>query len=183
MLGGGGAIVGIIWLVPIFGVYFAVRLERSGRGPENAGRALAISLLALLAFAATAALGFAQPTASARQFALIAAGSAAGILITWKAWADFAGTMFAYGLAARIPVALVVLVAILSNWGTHYDNPPPGLPAFGPLARWVAIGLIPQLTLWMAVTVICGSLFGGLAVAVVRRRRAPEAVGALAGRP
>lgn len=34
------------------------------------------------------------------------------------------------------------------------------------VARWIAIGVIPQLTLWMAVTVVCGVFFGVLAVAV-----------------
>ena len=36
--GGGGALIGIVWLVPIFGVYFALRLLRAGRArPAEAG--------------------------------------------------------------------------------------------------------------------------------------------------
>jgi uncharacterized membrane protein len=31
--GGGGALIGIVWLVPIFGVYFAVKLVGQGFGP------------------------------------------------------------------------------------------------------------------------------------------------------
>ncbi len=71
-----------------------------------------------------------------------------------------------------MPVALVILLGILGDWRTHYDTPPPGLPEMGVLARWVAIGLIPQLTLWMAVTVVLGSLFGVLAIAAGRKRSA-----------
>jgi hypothetical protein len=41
----------------------------------------------------------------------------------------------------------------------------------GPLARWLAIGVIPQLTLWMAVTVVAGLLFGILAAALGRTRQ------------
>ncbi|HSB61047.1 MAG TPA: hypothetical protein VLI67_04970, partial [Vicinamibacteria bacterium] len=122
-----------------------------------------------------AAAGFAQRTASPAQFALVAAASAAGILVAWRGWPAFAATMFAYGLAARIPVAIVVLVAVLNDWRTHYDNPPAGLPALDPMARWLAIGLIPQVTIWMAVTVIAGGMFAAAAVAVLRRGRAHPA--------
>jgi hypothetical protein len=38
--GGGGAVVGIVWLIPFFGVYFALRLARSGEVPEHPGRAM-----------------------------------------------------------------------------------------------------------------------------------------------
>ena len=36
--GGGGAIVGITWLVPVFGIYFALKLARSGAAPTSAAR-------------------------------------------------------------------------------------------------------------------------------------------------
>ena len=80
--------------------------------------------------------------------------------------------MIAYGLAARIPVAIVMLMAIMGNWGTHYDVLPPNFPEIeiGSFATWVVIGLVPQLTIWMAFTVIVGSIFGGIAVAVTKRQ-------------
>ena len=37
--GGAGAIVGIVWLVPVFGVYFARKLVSAGEGPGGAGEA------------------------------------------------------------------------------------------------------------------------------------------------
>ena len=46
--GGAGAIVGIVWLVPVFGVYFARKLVAAGLGPAGAGRALGQGLLGLL---------------------------------------------------------------------------------------------------------------------------------------
>ena len=44
-----------------------------------------------------------------------------------------------------------------------------------PLALWFWIGLLPQLRIWIAFTVVIGSLFGIVAVAIVRRGRKPEA--------
>src|SRR5262245_8840621 len=50
--GGGGAIVGIAWLVPIFGIYFAVKLSKSGAAPLKAGKTLLYALGGLVAFMA-----------------------------------------------------------------------------------------------------------------------------------
>ena len=46
--------------------------------------------------------------------------------------------------------------------GTHYDGPPPGFPATGPLVEWLVTGLFPQLTMWIAFTRVIGMLFGGV---------------------
>jgi hypothetical protein len=40
----------------------------------------------------------------------------------------------------------------------------------GTLAQWVATGVIPQLTLWMAVTVVLGMLLGIVTTAVATSR-------------
>ena len=69
-------------------------------------------------------------------------------------------------------MAIVVLLGILGDWKTHYDTPPPGLPEMGTLARWVAIGVIPQLTLWVAVTVVLGLLVA--VPAAMARLRNPQ---------
>lgn len=44
-VGGGGAIVGITWLAPIFGAYFAAKLVRSGAGPRSAWQAVGFAAL------------------------------------------------------------------------------------------------------------------------------------------
>ena len=175
-VGGGGALVGIIWLVPVFGVHFARRLARE-EGGAPAGRTAFFAALGLLAFAAPAAAGFQRPTASPSQFLLIAGGALAGIAVTRRGWPRLWETLLAYGLAARIPVAVVVLLGILNGWNTHYDTPPPGLPDLPPLARWLAIGVVPQLTIWTAVTVILGALAGAAALAIAPPRRAAAAAG------
>lgn len=38
--GGGGSIVGITWLVPILGVYFAIKVADAGQPPASAGKAI-----------------------------------------------------------------------------------------------------------------------------------------------
>jgi hypothetical protein len=168
-VGGGAAVVGIIWLVPVFGVYFARRLALA-EGGASAGRTAGFAALGFVAFAALAAVGFQRPTASLGQFLAIGAGAVLGVAIARSGWPRLWAALVVYGLAARVPVALVVLVAILNDWKTHYDSPPPGLPDLAPFAKWIAIGAIPQLTIWIAVTVIGGMLFG--AVSLLFRRRA-----------
>ena len=39
----------------------------------------------------------------------------------------------------------------------------------GFLPTFIVIALIPQMTFWIMVTMVFGTLFGGLAAAVVRR--------------
>ncbi len=40
-----------------------------------------------------------------------------------------------------------------------------------PLAKWFLIGLLPQVTFWVAFTVVIGMLFGIVAVALAHRGR------------
>ena len=49
--GGGGALVGITWLVPIFGIYFALKLSGAGEGPLGAGRAIGLAVFGLAVLA------------------------------------------------------------------------------------------------------------------------------------
>lgn len=171
-VGGGAAVVGIIWLVPVFGIYFARRLAREGMTP-SLGRSVGFAALGLLAFAVLAAIGFQRPVASPSQFLLIAAGAVAGVAVTRRGWPRLWQALLAYGFAARVPVAIVILLGILNDWRTHYDSPPPGLPDLSPFARWIAIGVIPQFTIWIAATVILGTLAGVLSLALVRPGRTP----------
>jgi len=170
--GGGGAIVGIVWLVPVLGVYFAVRLAREGQRPAGAGRAVGYALGAL---ALVFAIGIGAGRLGLARNAVILAwclASLAAVFVAFAGWPALGRTLVAYGLAARIPVAIVMLVAILGAWGTHYDVAPPNFPEMAPLAKWFWIGLVPQLTLWMAFTVVIGMLFGAVAAALVRPRTA-----------
>ena len=173
--GGGGALIGIVWLVPIFGFYFAHKLVNLGIRPGSTGRVFGFSFLALAVCVALFAFAISLPVASLEQTAAMGVAAVVGILLARKGWPALTSTLLAYGVAARIPVILIMLMAILGDWGTHYDGPPPNLPEMGPFREWFSTGLITQLTFWLAFTVILGSVLGGLAVAVAKRGRAPEA--------
>jgi hypothetical protein len=66
-----------------------------------------------------------------------------------------------------------MLAAILGNWGTHYDVAPPNFPAMSPLAKWLLIGLMPQMTIWIWFTIAAGALLGAITAAVTARSRRP----------
>jgi hypothetical protein len=173
--GGGMAIVGIWLLVPIFGIYFAMKLQHSGQagsGWRAVGfAALAIAAFVVVAFAVPTVFGLdpSQPTIAG--FGLFVLGAVIALAIAYYGAGALGRVLLAYGLAARIPVILVMLIAILGNWGTHYDVLPPGAPEMGVWTKWLFIGVVPQLTLWMAFTVAVGAIFGGLALVVAERRQ------------
>ena len=174
--GGGMAIIGIWLLAPIFGIYFAKKLsasEQAGSGYRTLGfAALAIALFVGILFTVPAIMGLdpSQPTIAV--FAIMIVASLIALAIAYYGSGALGRVLLAYGLAARIPVMLVMLVAILGNWGTHYDVLPPGAPEMGAWTKWFVIGVVPQLTLWIAFTVAVGALFGGLALVIAERRHA-----------
>lgn len=169
--GGGGALIGIAWLVPIFGFYFARQLMKANDLPTSAGRVLGIAALALAVFVAVFALAFQLPNGSLGQMLVVIAGTVGSLMLARRAWPSLFAVLSAYGLAARIPVIVIMYMAIMGNWGTHYDAPPPNLPSeIAPLTRWIVTGLIPQLTIWMVFTVTIGLLLGGLAVLMTARK-------------
>lgn len=159
------ALVGITWLVPIFGIYFAWKLAKSGDGPASAGKVIGFSILAIVAvigisLGATAVFG--QDNLPVLVGALTVV-SAVGLAIVCKVWPELFKTLVAYGFAARIPVAILMFFAILGKWGTHYDALPENFPeGMGWFVTWVLIGLLPQLTVWICFTAVIGMLFGGI---------------------
>lgn len=182
--GGGGSLVGISWLVPIFGVWFGVKLARLGAWPRSAWRALGMAVLGLaIVVAAMTAL---QAVTKSPGVTLVAA-SAAALLGAWVAslgWPAMGGVLTAYGLAARIPVVVVMLIAMLGRWGTHYDVVPPEYPEIerlDPISKWLLIGLLPQVTMWIFYTVVLGMIFAVPAAALARRRGKSAASQAPAG--
>jgi hypothetical protein len=173
--GGAAAIVGIVWLVPIFGVVFALKLLRLGHAPSGGWRALGISVVAF--FLLPASIAVALRVDFPVRVAVLGLGSIAALVVAYSAWPALGRTLLAYGLAARIPVAALMLVAMLGNWGTHYELGPPTFPEMAVVPKWFWIGLLPQLTFWLGFTVAVGSIFGASTALVARRRAviAPQA--------
>ena len=83
--------------------------------------------------------------------------------------------MLSYAFASRIPVLIVMLIAMLGDWGTHYELGPPGYPEMGFLTKFILIALFPQMTFWIMFTMIIGSLCGGIAAVLVRPKVTAEA--------
>jgi hypothetical protein len=117
--GGVGALIGISWLPPIFGIYFARKLM----------------------------------------------GTAG------KHWWNLLKTLFLYGLAARIPVIIIMGLAIFGNWGTHYDSFPPGrLSAASPAIKFLEGGVLIQLIWWVLIWTIGSGMVTGLIASRFRKR-------------
>ena len=172
--GGPGSLIGITWLAPVFGIYFAVKLCKGGAGPQRPRRAVlfgllgivAIVLVSLLAFGVFHAGYYGQLAAFCVSFALAAA-------LQYPAWPALFKTLLAYGYAARIPVLIIMFLAMKGAWGTHYDavtpEAPPDMHSLGPGFFWLAF--LPQMFAWVGFTIWSGSLFGSIAAAIVNRRQ------------
>jgi hypothetical protein len=177
--GGGTAIVGISWLPIIFGPYFAMKLIDAGEGPASAGRVIGYGVAGLVVFAIGAGIvfhGFTHPS----HWMLV------GFLITLLAafvppmgWRSLGRAMLDYALAARVPVLIVMFFAMSGNggmgWGTHYDAVPPNFAAQSWTTRFIMLAVIPQLTIWIGFTSVVGSICGGIAAAVTKKKSAAPA--------
>jgi hypothetical protein len=116
--GGPLALIGISWLPPIFGVYFARKLM----GAQG------------------------------------------------RLWWNLLKTLFLYGLAARIPVIIIMGFAIYGNWGTHYDAFPPGsLASADPATKFLLGGVATQLVGWVMIWTMGTGMVTGLIASLFRR--------------
>ena len=166
----GPSIVGIAWLAPIAGIYFAVKLSRSGCGPKSFLSSVGYSLLGVIVLVVCAFLpstlglehGFYDRLIYGWAIFVVAA------LITRRGWPQLFSALTIYGFTARIPVAIIMFFAFRGNWGTHYDAVPSDLPALGLTAQYLWLGIFPQLTLWVAYTILAGMLFGTIVSGIAR---------------
>jgi hypothetical protein len=168
--GGGAAPVGIVWLAPFFGFWFAMQLLRMGHRPSGMGRLLGQTLVAFVFCIGTVMAVASLKLPFFTQLCLFGGAAVFSIAIAWRGWPALARTLLVYGLVARVPVMLVMLAAMLGDWKTHYDVAPPDLPAMGLLSKFLWIGVLPQMTVWLFVTVLLGMVFGAIAYALVGRR-------------
>jgi hypothetical protein len=171
--GGGLAVVGITWLAPIFGFYFGDRLTREGVEPTSMGRAAGLPLAALVLLpllAHFAARADADRTAT-DHITIWAVVSVVAAGVGFAAWPTLGRALLTYAFAARLPVVGIMWAAIRWNWGTHYDAAPPGFPSVVPLQRWWWTGVVPQMTIWIAWTVVVGALSGALGWFLSPRRQ------------
>lgn len=170
--GGGGAIVGISWLPIFFGIYFALKLSGAEAGPSSLGRTFAFWGIGVLLFVAGAYMGFAAFQSNSAVKGLTAIVLMAGaIVVPFWGWSSLTKLLIAYGYAARIPVLVVMFLAFQGKWGTHYDAVGPGYVSKGFASDFFNLAFVPQMFLWIAFTVLVGTLFGAVAVAIAHRRK------------
>lgn len=170
--GGPGSIIGITWLAPIFGIYFALKLSKAGAGPERVGRAVLYGLLGVVAIVAISVLAYILRVGYYMQMVTFCAVFAVAAAIQYSVWPGLFKALLAYGYAARIPVVILMLFAMRGTWGTHYDAIPPDSPAamFSLWPEYFWLGFLPQMIAWVGFTIWSGSLFGSIATAIVYRR-------------
>ncbi len=170
--GGGLAIVGIAWLAPLVGLYFGHRLARAKHDPASLARAAGLPLAALVLVPTLALLAPRLGLGGSPTSYLVvwAVGAVIAVVVAFAAWPTLGRALLAYAVLARVPVVAVMWAAIRWNWRTHYDAPPPGFPPMAPTLRWMWTGVVPQLTIWIAWTVVVGALFGALGWYLASRR-------------
>ena len=166
--GGGLAVVGIAWLVPMFGIWFALKLKHAGEPQPRVLRGIGIALAALVVAPAIGLAAVPIGLGPVGQVVMFCLGSLAAIAVGRLAWPALGRVLLAYGVAARLPVVVVMLFAMLGRWDSHYALPRPDFPPMAPLPLWLLTGFLPQLTMWIAYTVVFGSVFGLIAAAVTR---------------
>jgi hypothetical protein len=167
----GKAILGVIWLVPIFGIYFAVRLFHAGDTPRRFSRPL---LLAISGLALKLAGTFVMESHGMRYAPRLSINfivTVIGVILSAIAWPTLAKALLAYGYLSRIPVGVVQYLAMRGHWGTHYDALDPGFPPIGFWATFLHVSFVPNIFFMEAYTVIVGALVGIAAVAVLGRVR------------
>jgi hypothetical protein len=121
--GGVGALIGISWLPPFLGIYFANKLKGV---PGKRG------------------------------------------------WNLFK-TLILYGLAARIPVIIIMGLAIYGNWGTHYDAFPKGSLAEATHGmKFLLGGVMTQLIWWVILWTTGSGMLTGLITWWIQSRRSAK---------
>lgn len=175
--GGRGLPLGIVWLAPVFGGWFAWRLVRAGSAPRVRWPILWVAL-ALAAVAAMAAANvvplvgaptddatFVVLRAAVLRIVAVAIAAAAAVACVWP---RLVGTLLVYGLIARATVVGITWLAKVRGWDTHYTK-------FGPMGiecdlGWTLIcAAVSQLGFWVPFTALSGTLAGCI---VARWRRA-----------
>ena len=166
----GGALhpLGISWLAFVFGVWFAVRLQRDGSAPrlEWSRTVATLPLLGLSAAVAWQFGPFAGQPADDATFGrlriavliLVTLASTAAA-VAFAVWPRLAWTMLAYALPTRLVVFLITWFAKVQGYDTHYVKfGPPGIER--DLPDTLLATALAQGGFWVPFTVVCGVALG-----------------------
>ena len=168
--GGLGALVGIIWLAPLFGFYFGRRLLNVGHAPPSTRRALMHALGAVPVLVGWGLLNALLWPPFQAQVLGAAAASLLVVVLQVRGWPELGKLLLWYAIGARVPVVVIMLMAIYGQWGTHYDAFPAGFPLTQPFQIWLWAGLLVQMTFWVGATVLLGAVVGTVAAVASGRK-------------
>ena len=153
----------------MFGIYFALKLADAGLGPVSVGQGPGRERRGLRAEHRAGVRDlralFPSPVAQLGVFVLT---SWLAILVARTGWPALWKVLLAYAFAARLPVLVIMFLSIFGGWDTHYTKPRPDFPAMGPWGIFFWTALLPQLSVWIYLTVVGGGLFGAFAVWIGR---------------
>lgn len=179
--GGGQALLGISWLIFVFGLWFGIKLQRGGAGPKSKGKALLLSLLAIgVLFGGMAALQALdlmwlpdeEHPGEARGLPLMIGLMVVASIVSAIAWGRAALTLFLYGIFARIPVVIVTVLALgQESWNTHYTKIPTFFTNIEEADRATFL-LMPQIAFWPGLTIVLGTVMACLGALLTRDRSA-----------
>jgi hypothetical protein len=169
----GLSLVAILWLAPLFGIYFALKLSAHGQHPASAWGAIALAVLAALVILFLPGLlpfKFGFPGRLLYEWSIVVLAA----IVTLPAWPALCRTLLAYAYAARIPIAILMFFAYRYHLDTHYDAVPGDLPAgIGFWSKYLWLAFFAQLIFWVATTIVIGMLFGTVAAGIARLARGP----------
>lgn len=169
--GGGNAVLGVVWLVPLFGAWFGWRLGRTTRP----WRALALHLLASAlyvgGFQVAGRVDGSTAIGLTMQILTMGAVSVVVALLAWLAWPRMFVVSMVYAFAVRIPIAALTFAAVFGVWGTHLEKfGPNDYAGFGPWPQATLLAFT-QVVFWTSFTAAAGGLFGSLAALATGHRR------------
>ena len=167
----GKAILGVVWLVPIFGIYFAVKLFHAGHAPRRFARPMVLAVSALAFKLAGTLVMESQRMTYGRRLSTNFIVTVIGLVLSTMAWPTLSKALLSYGYLSRIPIAIVQYLAVRGRWGTHYDAVDPGFPPIGFWPTFFRVSFVPNIFFMEVYTVIVGALVGIVAVAVLGRVR------------
>jgi hypothetical protein len=158
-------------LVPIFGIYFAVRLFHAGDTPQRFGRPLLLAISGLVLKLAGTFVMESDAMTYVSRLSMNFIVTLIGLVLCAMAWRTLCKVLLAYGYLSRIPVTIVQCLAMRGRWGTHYDALDHGFPPIGFWPTFLRVSFVPNIFFMEAYTAIVGSLVGIAAVFVLGRVR------------
>ena len=177
----GKAILGVVWLVPIFGAYFALRLFRAGSQPKFLARAVILAIASLLLKLGGTFVMERPGLGYVTRVSLNLAVTAIALGLQAVAWPDLFKALLMYGYFSRVSIAVVGFLGMRGHWGTHYDALDPRFPQIGFWPTYIRVSLIPNIFFMEAYTVIVGGLLGVFVFEAMRKLNAAQSPRTLDG--